>query len=288
MMRALDKVLPWLFYPLVMASAFVAFGLLQRHGVSLQLSTYLPVLMVAVCAILLERRFTYRREWQPDKAAVKTDLLFIVAVQLAFPPLVSLFFVHAMVEPTRALNLPVIHWWPHAASLWLQVILMILTVDLLRYWLHRAAHTYPILWRLHSVHHSVEQLYWLNTSRFHPLEKVLQMSLDSLPFLLMGVDEKVIVLYYLAYASNGFFQHSNIRMRFGVLNYLIGSADLHRWHHSREPSESNANYGNNFIVWDLLFGTWYLPRAREVGALGLRDRDYPKSFLAQMRAPFKR
>jgi sterol desaturase/sphingolipid hydroxylase (fatty acid hydroxylase superfamily) len=163
---------------------------------------------------------------------------------------------------------------------------MILVVDFLRYWLHRAAHENKYLWQLHSVHHSVEQLYWLNTARFHPLEKALQMSLDSLPFLLMAVDERVLALYYIAYATNGFFQHSNIRLRFGVLNYVIGSAELHRWHHSRKPKESNANYGNNVIIWDLLFGTWYLPKDRDIQALGLQDRRYPRSFLAQMRAPF--
>ena len=66
------------------------------------------------------------------------------------------------------------------------------------------------------MHHSVEQLYWLNTARFHPIEKALQMCLDSLPFLLMSVDAKVLALYYLAYASNGFFQHCNVRLRYGL------------------------------------------------------------------------
>ena len=99
---------------------------------------------------------------------------------------------------------------------------MVLVVDLLRYWLHRAAHENDTLWRLHSVHHSVEQLYWLNTARFHPIEKTLQMCLDSLPFLLMGVDEQVLALYYIAYATNGFFQHCNISLRYGLLNYIVG------------------------------------------------------------------
>jgi ornithine lipid hydroxylase len=116
----------------------------------------------------------------------------------------------------------------------------------------------------------------------------MQMALDSLPFLLMGVDARVLSLYYLAYATNGFFQHCNIRLRYGLLNYIVGSAETHRWHHSRVPRESNANYGNTVIVWDLLFGTWYLPRERETAELGLQDREYPKSFLGLLRAPFTR
>ena len=164
-----------------------------------------------------------------------------------------------------------------------------LVVDFLRYWLHRASHQSDTLWRLHSP--SIipsSSLCWLNTARFHPFEKALQMSLDSLPFLLMQVDARVLALYYLAYATNGFFQHCNIRLRYGLLNYIVGSAETHRWHHSRLPRESNANYGNTVIIWDVLFGTLYLPKEREVDHLGLQDPAYPKSFLSLMRAPFTR
>jgi hypothetical protein len=35
-----------------------------------------------------------------------------------------------------------------------------------------------------------------------------------------------------------------------------------------------------------VFGTWFLPRDRTVQQLGLQDPEYPKSFLALMRAPF--
>src|SRR4029079_87228 len=105
-------------------------------------------------------------------------------------------FTNALVAPVRGLGLPTAVIWPHAWPIWAQVALMVLTVDLMRYWLHRALHQYDLLWRLHAVHHSVGRLYWLNTSRFHPIEKALQMMLDSLPFLLMGVRAEVRALYY--------------------------------------------------------------------------------------------
>jgi ornithine lipid hydroxylase len=54
------------------------------------------------------------------------------------------------------------------------------------------------------------------------------------------------------------------------------------------PRESNANYGNTVIVWDVLFGTWYLPKEREVERLGLQDTAYPKSFVKLLGAPFTR
>ena len=288
MTRGSSSVLPWLIYPSVMTLAFALFALLQTGGASLIVSTYVPVLVTAVLVAAFESAFPHRAEWRPPGDEVRTDLTFMVVVQLAFPPLMGFLFTYALIKPAASLNLPIMGIWPHAWPIWIQAVLMVLVVDFLRYWLHRASHENDTLWRLHSVHHSVGQLYWLNTARFHPIEKALQMSLDSLPFLLMQVDPRVLALYYVAYATNGFFQHCNIKLHYGPLNYIVGSAETHRWHHSRLPRESNANYGNTVIIWDVLFGTWYLPKAREVDHLGLQDRNYPKSFLRLMRAPLTR
>jgi len=288
MTAGMEKAAPWLIYPGVMILAFVQFAWLQRQGASLIVSTYVPVLVTAALVTWLEAKFPHRLDWRPVTGEVRTDLTFMVVVQLAFPPLMGFLFTYALIAPARALDLPIAVIWPHRWPIWLQAVLMVLAVDFLRYWLHRASHESPTLWRLHSVHHSVEQLYWLNTSRFHPIEKALQMCFDSLPFLLMQVDARVLALYYISYATNGFFQHCNIRLHYGLLNYIVGSAETHRWHHSRAPKESNANYGNTVIVWDVLFGTWYLPGEREVEDLGLQDRKYPRSFLSLMRAPFIR
>src|SRR5437870_4543771 len=215
-----NRLLPWLIYPTVMTLAFALFALLQAAGASLIISTYIPVLATAVLVTVLETALPHRAEWRPPNDEVRTDLTFMVVVQLAFPPLMGFLFTYALIRPAAALNLPISRIWPHTWPIWIQAVLMVLVVDFLRYWLHRAAHENDTLWRLHSVHHSVEQLYWLNTARFHPLEKALQMSLDSLPFLLMQVDARVLALYYVAYATNGFFQHCNVRLRYGPLNYI--------------------------------------------------------------------
>lgn len=277
----------WVIYPATMAGAYGLFAALRGMGASLVVSTYIPILLTAALVTGFELLRPYRRDWQPPASEVTIDLAFMAVVQLAWPPLVSLLFTLAIVDPARALQLPAQAWWPHLWPVWAQTVLMILTVDLLRYWLHRFAHENDTLWRLHAVHHSVEQLYWLNTGRFHPIEKVLQMALDSLPFVLMGVEPAVLSLYYLSYATNGFFQHCNIELRYGVLNYIVGSAETHRWHHSRIPREANANYGNTVIMWDLLFGTWFLPRDRAIKDLGL-SHPLPKSFWRLLGAPFRR
>lgn len=282
----LAKLAPWLIYPATMAFCLGLYHALHTQGVALPWAMYVPAFAGAALVTGLEWRFPHRRAWQPDRATVANDLAFMTLVQMLLPPGVAMLFVLLLIEPLHAAGLTINILWPHAWPVWAQAALMLLAADFLRYWLHRASHRYPPLWRLHAVHHSPDRLYWLNVGRFHPLEKALQMAFDTLPFMLLGVGAEVIALYFVFYAVNGFFQHSNIRLRFGWLNWLVSSAELHRWHHARQPEVSDHNFGNNLIVWDVLFGTRYLPPDRDSDDLGLPNHGYPASFLAQLRTPF--
>jgi sterol desaturase/sphingolipid hydroxylase (fatty acid hydroxylase superfamily) len=145
--------------------------------------------------------------------------------------------------------------WPIAG----QVVLLLLVSDGLRYALHVAAHRFEPLWRLHAVHHRPEKLYALNVVRFHPLEKTLQLGLDTLPFVIVAVGTEVLSLYLVIHAIHGFLQHASIDLRLGPLNGIVSGPELHRWHHSRDIAESHHNFGNNLILWDVLFGTRFLP-----------------------------
>ncbi len=280
-----SQVMPWIAYPGAMVSAFLVYALLGSQGVSVVVSSYAAVVFGAVAVTVLEFIIPYDRAWQPDRKDVKNDLLFMVAVQMVLPQMLLLPAAVGLVRYLRATEWP-IALWPHALPLVMQVVLMLLVAEFFRYWLHIAAHNTKLLWRFHAVHHSPHKLYWLNVGRFHPIEKAVQFMLDMLPFILVGVGESVLVLYFVFYAVNGFFQHSNVDARYGVLNYVVSGAELHRWHHSKLIEESNRNYGNNLIVWDLLFGSWFLPRDRRVGDLGLINRSYPLDFASQMKTPF--
>src|SRR6188474_2008561 len=107
MKESADSILPSWHYPAVIVLAFALFALLQDQGVSLVLSTYAPVLLTAALVTLLELRYPHRVEWQPPAGEVRTDLVFMVVVQLGLPPMVAFLFTYALVEPARALNLPV-------------------------------------------------------------------------------------------------------------------------------------------------------------------------------------
>ncbi len=280
----MTRVLPYLWYPAFVGAAIAVFFALVGTGVSPPLAAYIPITLVGVSILVLEWRFPQRLDWRPRLGDVIADAAFMGVVQVVLARLLAILGVFAVAGWAQAH--PQFNWWPHHWPLAAQIITMVVAVDFLRYWLHRASHHFSVLWRLHEVHHSPDILYILNVARFHPLEKILHFSLDAVPFLLMGVAPEVFAGYFLLYSVNGLFQHSNVRLQYGVLNYLVGSAQTHRWHHARDPKTASCNFGNTTIIWDLLFGTWYLPPNAEVGDIGIMDRKYPKGFIAQMWTPF--
>lgn len=121
----------------------------------------------------------------------------------------------------------------------------------------------------------------LNAGRVHTLEKVLYLIPEVVPFVLLGTNIECLALYVTFNSIQGSFQHSNVNVRLGPLNYFFSMAELHRWHHSKIVAESDHNFGNNLLVWDWVFGTWYLPRGRKVSHLGLLSGDYPQAFFRQ-------
>ncbi|MCA9809852.1 MAG: sterol desaturase family protein, partial [Candidatus Dadabacteria bacterium] len=78
----------------------------------------------------------------------------------------------------------------------------------------------------------------------------------------------------------------NIDVHCGVLNYIFNTPNVHRWHHSKKVEEGNNNYGENLLLFDMIFGTFYFPRDRHVGPLGIKEY-MPKAFLGQLAAPFR-
>jgi len=272
-------------YPVVLALAVCLHRVLLGTGLPLLPSTYIPVLSAALLIQVLEFALPYEKSWLPNKGDVGNDLMFMAALQIVLPKALAFLVVSYLLGWFQSLG-----WtatlWPHELSPFLQAGVMLLSADFLRYWLHRAYHEVAFMWPFHAVHHSPHKLYWMNVNRFHPFDKASQYIFDAMPFVLLGVSEEVLALYFVFYAVNGFFQHCNIDVRLGVLNYLVSGPELHRWHHSIHPEESNQNYGNNLIVWDLVFGSYFLPKDRSVGELGLINRRYPLSFVKQMGTPF--
>ena len=275
-------------YPMVIVLGFAFYMNLAGLGWHLTIASYCAALVGVGLIVLHEILLPYRRDWRPRAQDVRTDALFVIVVQAALPYLLAITVVIGLAGAIQAGGLTIDIFWPHNVPVAAQVAMMLLAADFMRYWLHRAFHRYQLMWRLHAVHHSPARLYTFNVGRFHPIEKSIQYAVDTLPFALLGVSQEVLAAYFVFYALNGFFQHSNCRVNLGPLNYIVAGPELHRWHHSRRARESNQNFGNNLIVWDTLFGTRFLPKDRDVEEIGLRNRQYPSGFFVQMKSPFNR
>ncbi|MEQ8651500.1 MAG: sterol desaturase family protein [Kiloniellales bacterium] len=271
-----------LLYPATLCGGLLFFVWSLDSGVAAPFAAYHAVLLGGGVVVIAELLLPYRGSWQPRGRDLSGDLFYLFGVQVALPAGLSAALLLLAAElPSSGLDL-----WPQAWPLAAQVLLLLLLADLARYWLHRASHAQPLLWRLHAVHYAPQGLHALNVGRFHPLEKLLQFGVDSLPFLLLGAAPEVLAAYLVFYAINGFLQHCNVDLRLGWLNWIVSGPELHRWHHARRPALSDHNFGNNLILWDLVFGTRWLPRGAAVGALGLRNPAYPRDLLGQTLAPF--
>ena len=156
------------------------------------------------------------------------------------------------------------------------------------YWVHRWQHEYDWLWRFHATHHSAPRLYWLNAARFHPVDYLLTYTPTYLLLVILGAGETMLAYFGLITTIHGLFQHANIQLRLGPLNYLFSMAELHRWHHSQTVFEANHNYGQTISIWDWVFGTRYLPADREPPEdIGIADLGaFPMTWWAQLLSPF--
>jgi len=179
--------------------------------------------------------------------------------------------------------------WPSEWPLIAQLLLALVIGEIGTYWIHRLMHENALLWRFHAAHHSAPRLYWLNAGRFHPLDLFAQQFLALTPLVLLGADTGIIALHTLFTAAHGMFQHANVDIRLGPLNWFFSMAELHRWHHSKHIEEANTNYGANLILWDIAFGSRFLPRHRkpptEIGIEALPD--FPAGYWAHLRSPFR-
>jgi sterol desaturase/sphingolipid hydroxylase (fatty acid hydroxylase superfamily) len=288
MTRALRRLAACVVMPLTLAAVLAVAAFAMRRGAQTQ--TVVPALFVAslVWVAVLERLLPYRKEWNRSHGDLRADALYLVSTSAVIGVMRSLVAAFGVLVASWIGSRFGLAVWPHGWPLLAQLPLAWALVELFAYWPHRWLHSVPWLWRLHATHHSAERLYWLNATRAHPLEHVFRSCFGLLPLAVVGAGPELLVLSVLSDAVIGFFQHANVDLRLGPLNYVFSAAPVHRWHHSRVRAEADRNFGDSFIFWDLVFGTYYHPRGREVEAIGIDGLDgFPHGFLAQLASPFR-
>jgi sterol desaturase/sphingolipid hydroxylase (fatty acid hydroxylase superfamily) len=153
--------------------------------------------------------------------------------------------------------------------------------DFVGYWVHRAMHRWPPLWRwTHQMHHSAERMDLAGMAYAHPFDSIATFLLTGLAAGLLGLSPSAGALAGFIGFATAAFQHANIRTpRF--LGVILPRPEMHGLHHARGVHA--FNYAS-FPIWDMLFGTYRNPAgfpeaygfwdgaSKKVGSM-LRGRD---------------
>ncbi|MCG8324665.1 MAG: sterol desaturase family protein [Thiotrichales bacterium] len=260
----------------------------------IEITIRLGAFLVCLAALLCWEQFFPRRKpgdqrWLRRVNNLALIVIAIVIIQFLLPLLALLGIADLTASQSWGLfnyiGLPV----------WLEFLFCIIILDLVIYWQHRLFHKYPLLWRMHRVHHSDPEVDVTTAIRFHPLELIISLTIKALVVIMLGAPAIAVLVFELLLNLQPMFNHSNIRIPEKVDRYLrwfIVTPDMHRVHHSQIKRETNSNYCFNLSCWDRLFNSYNpQPQAghRDM-KIGLKQYKGPETILLHnlLAMPFRR
>lgn len=137
--------------------------------------------------------------------------------------------------------------------------IFILVRDFLEFAFHQAQHRVPLLWRMHSLHHSDPEMSALTTNRHFWGDQVIKAAtIWPLTSVLISQTKGMLAIYAVVTLYN-YFIHANIKVNFGRLSWLLNCPAYHRRHHSKLPQDYDSNFAALFPIWDVIFGSYRRP-----------------------------
>ena len=117
---------------------------------------------------------------------------------------------------------------------WLvQFFLAVLVADLAEYWIHRALHEVPWLWRFHAIHHSSKALDWIAGSRAHLVDDLIIRGLMLIPMMFV-FSQSIITAYLLFVTIHATWAHTNFGPTIKWLEPWLVLPRFHHWHHTSQ------------------------------------------------------
>ena len=151
-------------------------------------------------------------------------------------------------------------------SIWLEALLTLFAIDFIYYWFHRTSHHVRFFWAIHMNHHSSEEMNFLVSLRqawFNPLFRVpfflILPLLGFNPFLTLAVGAASTIWAVI--------QHTKMIGKLGPLEKIFVTPSSHRVHHGINENYMDKNFGNLFIIWDRIFGTYQAEEERVIFGL---------------------
>jgi sterol desaturase/sphingolipid hydroxylase (fatty acid hydroxylase superfamily) len=162
-----------------------------------------------------------------------------------------------------------------------------ITMDFGEYLFHRAQHRFPVLWAMHSFHHSDPAMNVSTTPRHFWAEHAIKSATIYLAVGLLFRSNVQIALIYGVLSFWNYVAHMNLRLSFGPAWFVVNSPQFHRIHHSCRREHYDRNFAALFTLFDAIFHTAYVPAPGEYPSTGLDDSDTPQSLVEAVLWPVR-
>lgn len=149
-------------------------------------------------------------------------------------------------------------------------IIVFVFFDFTGYWVHRLQHRINFFWSHHLVHHSSEEFNLPCALRQQIAVMTNIYSLTIVPLALLGIPGEVLAIVGPIHLFSQFWYHTKYIGKLGFLEYIIVTPSQHRVHHAMNDVYMDKNYGQIFIIWDRMFGTFQEELASEPCVYGMR------------------
>jgi alkylglycerol monooxygenase len=166
----------------------------------------------------------------------------------------------------------------HIPNHWLVWLILLMATDFVWYWYHRLGHEINIFWGAHIVHHHSEDFNYTVSARITTLQAIVR-NLFWCILPLIGFHPAMVITILIAHGAYSFFTHTQLIGKLGWLEYIFITPTHHGVHHASNPKYINKNYGDIFIFWDKVFGTFQEEEEKPV--YGLTHPLTSKNFLWQ-------
>jgi sterol desaturase/sphingolipid hydroxylase (fatty acid hydroxylase superfamily) len=161
--------------------------------------------------------------------------------------------------------------------LWLAFPILFLINEFMHYWLHRKAHEWRWLWKIHRTHHSAQEL---NTGVLYRYNifwvLIIPHTWTGTAAVYLGLGLPFIIAILTTYFINALTHTSYrwdlwLREKFPmaepfwkIIEKIITLPDAHHAHHAYGKSaHPNGNYAISLFIFDTLFGTAKIPNSRQ-------------------------
>jgi sterol desaturase/sphingolipid hydroxylase (fatty acid hydroxylase superfamily) len=148
------------------------------------------------------------------------------------------------------------------------IVILVVISDLYIYVFHRLQHAIPVLWAMHSFHHSANALTFVTGARHLWMERVMTSAILPIMPILFQIPPDTLLILSLIHFFPDSCAHLNVRFPMGRMLTVLNSPQWHRIHHSALPEHRDKNFASLLPIWDILFGTAWIPKPDEYPVTG--------------------